>query len=433
MPQDIVAVAPGRQRYAQFTNPEGGILDDLMVANFGDHLFLVVNAACKAEDEAHLRAHLSGACIIDALTDRALIALQGPKAESALAKFCADVTAMRFMDTGPRKVAGFDCFVSRSGYTGEDGFEISVPAEHAEALATALLGNPDVLPIGLGARDSLRLEAGLCLYGHDIDTTTTPVEGALEWSVQKSRRTGGARAGGFPGAEKILSQFENGAARRRVGLRRKAAHRCAKVRCCFQTRLLANRSARSPPAASARASMRRWRWVICRHRLPETGRRFLPKFAGSACRCRSQPCLSLPTRTNASLASANSNARGSFMTTLFTSDHEWLRIEGDVATIGVTDYAQSQLGDVVFVELPKVGRALKKAEAAAVVESVKAASDVYAPISGDVLEVNEALAAEPALVNSDAGGKAWFFKLKISDKSELDGLMDEAAYKAHTA
>jgi len=138
VPQDIVAVAPGRQRYAQFTNPEGGILDDLMVANFGDHLFLVVNAACKAEDEAHLRANLSGACIIDALSDRALIALQGPKAESALAKFCADVTAMRFMDTGPRKVAGFDCFVSRSGYTGEDGFEISVPAAQAEALVTAL-------------------------------------------------------------------------------------------------------------------------------------------------------------------------------------------------------------------------------------------------------------------------------------------------------
>src|SRR3954454_4406228 len=185
VPQDIVAVAPRRQRYAQFTNPEGGILDDLMVANFGDHLFLVVNAACKAEDEAHLRAHLSDVCVIDSLADRALIALQGPKAESALAKFCADVPAMRFMDAGPRAVAGYDCFVSRSGYTGEDGFEISVPAEHAEALATRLLDNSDVLPIGLGARDSLRLEAGLCLYGHDIDTATTPVEAALEWSIQK--------------------------------------------------------------------------------------------------------------------------------------------------------------------------------------------------------------------------------------------------------
>src|SRR5438874_1744227 len=169
--------------------------------------------------EEHLRAHLSDTCVIDSLADRGLIALQGPKAESVLAKFCADVSAMRFMDSGPRKVAGFDCFVSRSGYTGEDGFEISVPAEQAETLVAALLDNPDVLPIGLGARDSLRLEAGLCLYGHDIDTTTTPVEGALEWSLQKSRRTGGARAGGFPGAEKIISQFEKGASRRRVGLR----------------------------------------------------------------------------------------------------------------------------------------------------------------------------------------------------------------------
>jgi aminomethyltransferase len=219
VPQDIVAVAPGRQRYAQFTNDDGGLLDDLMVANFGDHLFLVVNAACKAEDEAHLRANLADSCIIDSLADRALIALQGPKAEAALAKLGADVSAMKFMDSGPRRIGNFDCFVSRSGYTGEDGFEISVPAAEAEALVTKLLENPDVLPIGLGARDSLRLEAGLCLYGHDIDTTTTPVEGALEWSVQKSRRNGGARAGGFPGAAKILAQLDKGASRRRVGLK----------------------------------------------------------------------------------------------------------------------------------------------------------------------------------------------------------------------
>lgn len=219
VPQDVVAIAPGRQRYAQFTNDAGGILDDLMIANFSSHLFLVVNAACKADDEAHLRAHLSDVCIIEPLPDRALLALQGPKAESVLAKFCPDVAAMRFMDAGPRRVDGIDCFVSRSGYTGEDGFEISVPADRAEALAAALLDNGEVLPIGLGARDSLRLEAGLCLYGHDIDTTTTPAEGALQWSIQKSRRNGGARAGGFPGAELILSQLENGAPRRRVGLK----------------------------------------------------------------------------------------------------------------------------------------------------------------------------------------------------------------------
>jgi len=219
VPQDILALPEGRQRYAQFTNREGGILDDLMVANFGDHLYLVVNAACKEADEAHLRDELSDVCEIEPLPNRALLALQGPRAEAVLSKFFAGATAMRFMDAGPRQVAGFDCFVSRSGYTGEDGFEISVPAEHAERLAKLLLEDADVLPIGLGARDSLRLEAGLCLYGHDIDATTTPVEAALEWSMQKSRRAGGSRIGGFLGAEKVLAQFANGAPRRRVGLR----------------------------------------------------------------------------------------------------------------------------------------------------------------------------------------------------------------------
>jgi aminomethyltransferase len=219
VPQDIIGIPPGRQRYAQFTNADGGILDDLMVANFGEHLVLVVNAACKDADIELLRDGLADVCEVQPLTERALLALQGPRAAAVLAKFCADAESMRFMDAGPRMVDGLACYVSRSGYTGEDGYEISVPAEKAEQLAQALLSDKDVLPIGLGARDSLRLEAGLCLYGHDIDTTTTPVEAALEWSVQKVRRNGGARAGGFPGAAKILAQFENGTARRRVGLR----------------------------------------------------------------------------------------------------------------------------------------------------------------------------------------------------------------------
>jgi aminomethyltransferase len=219
VPQDIVAIAPGRQRYAQFTNEAGGILDDLMVANFGEALFLVVNAACKDADEALLRDKLSDVCVIEPLADRALLALQGPKAAAVLGKFSAGVGDMKFMDAGPRKVAAHDCFVSRSGYTGEDGYEISVPVEQAEQLARLLLTDEDVLPIGLGARDSLRLEAGLCLCGHDIDSSTTPVEAALEWSIQKSRRKGGARPGGFAGAEKILGQLESGAPYRRVGLK----------------------------------------------------------------------------------------------------------------------------------------------------------------------------------------------------------------------
>jgi aminomethyltransferase len=219
VPQDILSIAPNRQRYALFTNAKGGVLDDLMVANFGDHLFLVVNAACKDADEAYLRKELADTCVADNLSDRALIALQGPKAEAVLSKLSPGIAGMAFMDAGPRQVIGIDCFVSRSGYTGEDGFEISIPAEQAESLAAALLDDPAVLPIGLGARDSLRLEAGLCLYGHDIDTETTPVEANLNWSIQKSRRSGGARAGGFPGADVILAQLTGGASRKRVGLK----------------------------------------------------------------------------------------------------------------------------------------------------------------------------------------------------------------------
>jgi len=219
VPVDILGLAEGRQRYALFTNDAGGIIDDLMVANRGDHLFLVVNAACKAGDIAHLRQHLSESCEIEEVTDRALLALQGPGAEAALAAISPAVAAMRFMDVAVLPSAFGDLWVSRSGYTGEDGYEVSVGNDHAVDFARALLAQDAVAPIGLGARDSLRLEAGLCLYGNDIDTSTSPVEAALEWAVQKIRRTGGARAGGFPGAQRILADFETGATRRRVGLR----------------------------------------------------------------------------------------------------------------------------------------------------------------------------------------------------------------------
>ena len=218
VPVDILGLKEGRQRYALFTNNDGGILDDLMVANRGDHLFVVVNAACKDDDIAHMQRALGGRLTVEPLVDRALLALQGPQAEAALARLVPGVTDMRFMDVATHAWEGVDLWISRSGYTGEDGFEISVPEAKAVALAEALLAMEEVLPIGLGARDSLRLEAGLCLYGHDIDTTTTPVEGALEWAMQKVRRTGGARAGGFPGAPRILEELEAGAARRRVGL-----------------------------------------------------------------------------------------------------------------------------------------------------------------------------------------------------------------------
>ncbi len=219
IPMDVAGLAEGRQRYGLFTNAGGGIEDDLMFANRGDHLFVVVNAACKEADIARMKAALEPDVSVEAITDRALIALQGPAAEGVLSELAPEAAQMRFMDVRTLTLAGAECWVSRSGYTGEDGYEISVPESAAVALAERLLAHPDVLPIGLGARDSLRLEAGLCLYGHDIDATTTPVEAGLIWAIQKLRRSGGAREGGFPGADVILPQMIAGAPRKRVGLR----------------------------------------------------------------------------------------------------------------------------------------------------------------------------------------------------------------------
>jgi aminomethyltransferase len=218
MPIDVIGLGLGRQRYGLLTDANGGILDDLMVAHRGDHYFVVVNAGCKAQDLAHLQQHLSDTCEIERWDGRALLALQGPKAEAALGRLAPAAVGMAFMDVAEIDILGAACVVSRSGYSGEDGYEISVPESRAVALAEALLADLSVHPIGLGARDSLRLEAGLCLYGSDIDRGTTPVDAALEWAVQKVRRAGGGRAGGFPGAEVILDQFANGARRRRVGL-----------------------------------------------------------------------------------------------------------------------------------------------------------------------------------------------------------------------
>ena len=219
VPSSVIGLKEGRQRYTLLTSDAGGILDDFMVANRGDHLFAVVNAACKAGDIAHLRARLPGEVVVEEITDRALIALQGPKAAAALAILLPEVAEMRFMDVAVLDWMESEIWVSRSGYTGEDGFEISVPNAKARAFTEALMAMEPVAPIGLGARDSLRLEAGLCLYGNDIDTTTSPVEAGLHWAIQKVRRKGGERAGGFPGAERILRELEEGPARLRVGLR----------------------------------------------------------------------------------------------------------------------------------------------------------------------------------------------------------------------
>ncbi|MEP0498234.1 glycine cleavage system aminomethyltransferase GcvT [Nisaea sp.] len=212
VPGDLDGLSVGQMRYSMFTNDAGGILDDLMVCRIEDGLMVVVNAACKDADIAHMRAHLSSE--ITVLEDRALIALQGPGAEMALSALAPAAATLSFMTGAEMDVDGAACFVTRSGYTGEDGYEISVPGDQADALARKLLAQNDVEAIGLGARDSLRLEAGLCLYGHDIDETTTPVEAALTWSIGKRRR----EEGSFPGADIILDQIKNGAPRKRVGI-----------------------------------------------------------------------------------------------------------------------------------------------------------------------------------------------------------------------
>ena len=221
MPVDVIDLPVGKQRYGLLLNDAGGIIDDLMFFRVAqDEIFVIVNGACKVGDIAHIQARIGQRCEVIPMPDHGLLALQGPQAVTALSRLAPGIEKLVFMTGGNYTIAGCDCFVTRSGYTGEDGFEISVPAAQADMLARALLAQPEVKPIGLGARNSLRLEAGLCLYGNDIDTTTTPMEAAIGWAMQKVRRTGGARAGGFPGADKVLAQLDNPASltRKRVGL-----------------------------------------------------------------------------------------------------------------------------------------------------------------------------------------------------------------------
>lgn len=220
MPVDVIGLAPGKQRYGLLLSDEGTIIDDLMFVNRGDDLFVIVNGACKAGDIAHIRARIGSRCQVIPMPERALLALQGPKAVNALSRLVPGVDKLVFMTGGTFGWDGADLYITRSGYTGEDGFEISVHESKADALARALLAQPEVKPIGLGARNSLRLEAGLCLYGNDIDLNTTPVEAGLNWAMQKVRRTGGARVGGFPGADKVLGQLDGAQElpRKRVGL-----------------------------------------------------------------------------------------------------------------------------------------------------------------------------------------------------------------------
>ncbi len=219
VPGDVLGLAVGQQRYSVLTNADGGIIDDVMVGNLGDHLLLIVNASRKAEDLSHLQTELAEDCLVEELTDRALVAVQGPASASLVTRLGMEATKLRFMHIGRSEFDGVACTISRSGYTGEDGFEISVPATLAEALARRLLTQPETRMVGLGARDTLRLEAGLCLYGADLDESVTPIQAGLAWVIGQARRPGGERAGGFLGAERIFAQLEKRPARFRVGVK----------------------------------------------------------------------------------------------------------------------------------------------------------------------------------------------------------------------
>lgn len=219
MPVDVIDLPYMKQRYALLTNEQGGVLDDLMITNAGDHFFMVVNAACKHDDFDHIRARLSEACGLEMLEDKGLLALQGPKARDILSQLNPEAGRMTFMTAAHLTLDGIECFVTCSGYTGEDGYEISVDAQHAEALAEKLLAFEDVEWIGLGARDTLRLEAGLCLYGHELSPDISPIEAGLIWAISKARRADGERAGGFLGSEVILAQISQGPLKKRVGLK----------------------------------------------------------------------------------------------------------------------------------------------------------------------------------------------------------------------
>jgi aminomethyltransferase len=272
VPADIVNLAPGRQRYTQFTNEEGGILDDLMVTRSADPnedgvLFLVVNAATKEADYAHLAARLPAGVRLIRAEHRALVAVQGPMARQAVGRHCPEAVPMPFMSAITTRFDGIDCQISRSGYTGEDGFEISTKATRMRAIVERLLSEPSVKLIGLGARDSLRLEAGLCLYGHDIDVTTSPVEAALTWSIQKRRRADG----GFPGAPRIQREIAEQPARLRVGIKPEGR----------------------APADSVRRSMPRSRWAMSK-----TASRSPAQTCSSSCAARNWPRASSRCRSS---------------------------------------------------------------------------------------------------------------------------------------
>ena len=413
VPGDITGLAQGRQRYTLLTNELGGIIDDLMVAHYPGRLFIVLNASRAEADIAHLRTH---GLEPELHADRALLALQGPLAAQVIARLCPPAASLPFLGVLDCTMAGARIWISRSGYTGEDGFEISVPATDAEALATRLLAEPEVAPAGLAARDTLRLEAGLCLYGSDIDMLTSPVEAGLAWTIPKRRR----QSLDFLGAVTIRDHLAHGPTRRRVGIR-PAGRAPARA----GTDIAATDDTQAGTITSGSFSPHARRPHRDGLRAPRPGNRGDPAcFAGagpaSAGRGLRAPLRSPPL----------CQIEGTMAETRYTKDHEWVRLEDDgTLTVGITDHAQEALGDIVFIELPAVDRDVVEGESVATVESTKAANDVYAPLAGRIAEINEIIAEDPGLINRDANGEGWFWRMEPGDDDVFETLMDEEAYE----
>ena len=405
-------------RYTMLTGEGGGILDDLIVTNVGKYLFVVVNAARKEADIALLRA--AGGMRVEPLEDRSLIALQGPAAPGVMARLVPQAASMPFMSALPAEIEGSRLAIMRSGYTGEDGYEISVPSGDAARIAELLLAEDEVEPAGLGARDSLRLEAGFCLYGHDIDESDDPGRSRACMDHRAQTPGGGwiSRRRRHPRADARQPVAAAGRSRSRwpgAGPRRHGDFRHGRSR-ARQGHVRGLRAVRRRPG---RHGVRRCEGVGPRHAGPAPGSRETEACKGAADAFRTAPILS--------------HREGEMSDLRYSKEHEWVRFDGEIATVGISDFAQEQLGDVVFVELPAVGAAVVRNEEAAVVESVKAASEVYAPVSGEVVEVNGALEGDPALVNRSPVDEGWFMKIRASNPSEVEELMEEAAYSAFVA
>lgn len=427
LPLDLTNLAIYNSKYSFLLNESAGIIDDLIITKLdNDHYYLVVNASNAEKDFKHLLKQKSNKkfnkvelCKLE----RVILALQGPKAANILKNIFLDIELLSFMQAA---LSEDGIFISRSGYTGEDGFELAIPLELANDIAYELVNICEVELIGLAARDSLRLEAGLCLHGNDIDENTNPVEAGLLWAIPKYLRTSKAK---YIGAAVIENIINNPPLHKRVGflpIGKQPVRGGATIHNAEGKQIGRITSGSFGASVNAPISM----GYIEKEYIANSSTTFNTTTSTIYALQRGKKIDLLIKK----LPFVEHNyyikkhKRNQMVKIYYTKEHEWLRIEGDVATVGITDYAQNQLGELVFVELPGIGEEYISGEPVVVVESVKAASDVYAPISGTIIAINEALNDDPSLVNTKAETEGWMWKMDISNSEDLEVLLDLEAY-----